>query len=174
MRKRFVGSRARRIALAALLLAGCEAGAAAETERTLSGGLPSLDRLGDAAWEALAAGDTARMERLRLTEREHNERVWPALPAARPEIGMPVDFAWKSLQMRNHWDRARLLERFRGSAARVREVRCASVRDYPNLRVHSGCVVHLREPSGVERSVRIFKDAVELQGEWKLFRYQID
>lgn len=174
MRRGLGGSHARRILVVALLLAGCATEAAGKAERILPGSRPTLDELGDAAWEALTAGDTARMERLRLSEREHNQRVWPALPAARPEIGMPVDFVWQSLQMRNHWDRARLLERFRGSAARLREVRCASVSDFKDFRIHSDCVLHLREPSGMERSVRIFKDALELQGEWKLFRYQVD
>lgn len=154
-------------------LAGCDGGP--ERAPRITGGAPSLDALGQEAWTALVAGDTAGLRRLRLTEREHNELVWPELPASASEAGFPVDFAWQNIRTRNAAAVADLLAVFGGSGARLLDTRCAgSAESYATFRILRECGLVLEWEDGTERRLEAFRHVLEMDGRYKIFRYYSD
>ena len=147
------------------------------------GAASSLDDLGEAVLDAFVAGDLATLERFRLTEAEHNEVVWPELPAAQGPSPYPVDMAWQNSQLRN----GRAIPRVRRllgdlgwaaeSAASGEEsiafdsVLCeGETQHFATFFVRTDCYTHLRVDGKVYR-IQLFKDVLERNGGHKIFRY---
>lgn len=174
--------RARRAAgvLPAALAAGlialttCTKGTSAQAP-ALTGSEPSLDALAGTAWAALQAGDTAALARLRLTEEEHNARVWPELPAADPAVNYPVDQAWQNIELRDRAALERLLPRWRGSGHKLEGIRCVGdPAPFRSFEVLQDCWLKVRAPGGRAEDVQLFKDVLVRGGEHKVFRYYAD
>lgn len=139
------------------------------------GSAPSLEALGETVLRGLADGDTLALERVRLTEREHNEVVWPELPAAAPEVGFPVDFAWENIEMRNRRALGRILPGYRGREVTFRDVRCrGGTEEFRTFHVLTDCHVAFAVPGGGRLEARIFKDVLVRHGGYKIFRYDED
>ena len=175
------------VALAGLALgAGCLGGDAARErpdgtaeqpgvapELRFEGSAPSLDALGRHVIAALTRGDTAGLREVRLTEAEHNVVVWPELPASRPAINFPVDFAWANIENRNRRGLDRTLPLYRGSGARFEGVRCRGATEtFTTFAVHTDCWVafSLAGREGAYEA-QIFKDVLARGGGYKIFRY---
>lgn len=132
----------------------------------------SLEALGRTALEAVTRGDTATLERLRLTEHEHNEVVWPELPASAPELNFPVDYAWKNIRLRNRAALDRVLPQYRDWAVTYEGIHCEGrTEEFETFRVHTDCTLLLSTEEGVPLSLQLFEDALERGGGFKLFRY---
>lgn len=167
-RRRLLG-----VLLLPLLAGGCEGSgeSVAEEEAAFPGSAASLDALGRTILTALVTGDTLSLERVRLTKDEHNGVVWPELPASRPEINFPVEFAWENIQLRNHRNLGRILPRFRSRTLQFRGVRCAGTEVFRSFQVHTDCHLVFHSPDyGVVRA-RVFEEALERNGGFKIFRY---
>ena len=142
--------------------------------RRLPGSADSLDGLARSVVAGLAARDTARLQALRLTEFEHNELVWPKLPAARPEANFPVDFAWKNIQIRNRAALGRLLARYGGRPLELVGVKCdGETQRFDTFDVLTNCRVRFRDEFGTYDR-QLFKDVLVMDGEYKIFRYYAD
>ena len=137
------------------------------------GSAPSLDRLGEEVLAALSAGDSETLERFRLTEHEHNETVWPELPAAAAEVNFPADYAWENIQNRNHRGRERIEPLYRGRDHRFERVECRGETEvFETFAVRTDCWVVFRATFGRQwYEAQIFKDALIRGGGWKIFRY---
>jgi hypothetical protein len=131
-----------------------------------------LDALGRRVLGGLAAGDTALLHQVRLTEREHNEVVWPELPASRPEANFPLDFAWQNIQMRNRRDLGRILPWFRRRELDLDRVECrGEVQRFETFQVLTDCwVVFATREHGLLEA-QVFKDVLVRGGGHKIFRY---
>ncbi len=157
--------------LAGLLLASCNSppspGALA-----FPGASPSVEVLARDALRGLAASDAMLLERLRLTETEHNEVVWPELPASAPEIGFPVDFAWRNIQLRNESALERVAGWYRSNAVRYQVAECrGETQAFATFRVHTDCRVLFLTIRGELLEAQLFKDVLERDGGFKIFRY---
>lgn len=165
-----------RLLLLAVLvpLAGCgpsDAGAAAAPR--LAGGTATIEGLGEQVWGALVAGDTAGLEALRLTRREHDELVWPEQPAARqPSATANLGFWWDNIQTRNGAAVDDLIRSHRGSTARLVATRCAGEpRRYETFQALTDCHLVLEDGDGSARRVRAFRHVILMDGRHKLVRY---
>lgn len=139
------------------------------------GSAPSLEALAETVLRGLADGDTVALERVRLTEEEHNEVVWPELPAGAPAIGFPVDFAWENIQMRNRRALGRMLPGYRGREVTLHGVRCRGGTEvFRTFHVQTDCRVVFIVPGGGRVEARIFKDVLVRHGGYKIFRYYED
>jgi hypothetical protein len=157
--------------LVAQSCAGPDAGGAAGR---LAGAPTSLERLGQRVVAALAAGDAAGLERLRLSEYEHNGLVWPELPAAAPEANFPVDFAWENIERRNGVAVVNLLTRYAGRRLRETATECIGPRRrFASFEVLTDCYVSF-EAEGRLQTQQLFKDVVVMDGGYKIFRYYHD
>jgi hypothetical protein len=162
-----------RCASAAALLALSACAEPAGEPLVLQSGASSLDELGVGVVAALEAGDTARLAGYRVTEAEHNERLWPYFPAARQSPPIGVGFAWQNIQLRNAAALERLLPRFRGKAFRVVGTECkGGPEEYGAFRVLRDCAIRIAWiEEGVPRTIRPFRSVVVANGRYKLIRY---
>lgn len=151
-----------------------ERGAGAEASR-FPGSAVSLDDLGRTVLRALAAGDAAALARVRLTEREHDDVVWPELPAARAEVGFPADYAWENIERRNARDLERVLPWYGDRAPEHVRVECrGGLEEFETFRVHTDCWEVFRVGGGPPLEAQLFKDVLERGGGFKIFRYYAD
>ncbi|MCG8469333.1 MAG: hypothetical protein MJB57_14185 [Gemmatimonadetes bacterium] len=138
--------------------------------QVLHGSASTLAELTTEVLAGLASADTSRLERLRLTETEHNEMVWPELPASQGNF--PLDFAWRNISMRNAAARGELLGELGGHELDFVDVECrGQTRTFASFRVHTDCWVLLRRDGEQLPAQQLFKDVLDWDGELKVFRY---
>ncbi|MDX1395531.1 MAG: hypothetical protein R3195_14180 [Gemmatimonadota bacterium] len=134
--------------------------------------MSSLDELATEVLAGLASADTLRLDRLRLTEYEHNELVYPELPAARPENNHPAEMAWANISTRDRVAKERLFAEFGGEALELVRAECAGPTEvFESYVVHTDCRVTFRRDGEMFPPVQLFKDVLERDGELKIFRY---
>lgn len=145
----------------------------ASAELRFPGSTETIDGLGRAVLEALSRSDTVALAELRLTEREHNDVVWPELPAARPKVNFPIDFAWSNIEMRDRRSLTRLLPVFDGLDAHFRTVQCrGATQTFETFEVLTDCWT-IFDVEGREGpfEAQLFKDVLVRGGGHKIFRY---
>ena len=158
-------------------LFACLLGAGCDEPRSLGelafpGSSLSMDALARDALRGLADSDTIQLDQLRLTETEHNEVVWPELPASAPEVGFPVDFAWRNIQLRNYSALGRVGGWYESNPVRHQVTECrGETREFATFRVHTDCWVLFLTIRGELLEAQLFKDVLERDGGFKIFRY---
>lgn len=138
----------------------------------LSGSASSLEELATTVLAGLAAADTSLLESVRLTEREHNELVWPELPASAPDIDYPVDLAWGNISTRNRAALGDLDAAYGGHDLRFAEIECRGPTEpFESFVVHTDCWVTLERDGEQIAPQQLFKDVLDWNGGLKIFRY---
>lgn len=137
------------------------------------GSAASLDDLGRGVFESFVQNDREALEAFRLTEEEHNTVVWPELPAAQAEEPFPLDLAWRNIELRNGRAVPRAANALRRADAETFEgTECeGAVQPFQTFVVHTDCRVRFRATGGERYRVLLFKDALERNGGYKVFRY---
>jgi len=165
-------------AVLALGVSGCvDAGTAHETgaaaELRFEGSASTLDDLGDGVLEGLVGGDEGSLQGWRLTEREHNEVVWPELPASAPELNFPLDYAWQNIESRNRRGLTRILPLYADRDLAFRRVECrGGTERFGTFEVLTDCwVVFEHRDQRRVYEAQIFKDVLARGGGYKIFRY---
>lgn len=131
------------------------------------GGVASLDELASTMLAAVSAGDTSAMHTLRLSEAEHNELLWPHLPASRPEFNMSVAFAWGNLQRTSVRDAWRIVNDVGGRDWTFVSLDCRKGRtSYGPATVHGDCWVTAANGPDTQ-TFKVFGSAVEWGGSFK-------
>lgn len=154
--------------MAALLTMACGQPGGSRLEE----GAATLDELGRAVWTAIVQQDTAALDRLRLSEFEHNELVWPEQDASRPEAGFPLDQAWQNIQLRNRAARTDLVHAFGDSIDRLVDTRCeGQPRRYRTFLALTDCQLVLESAGGGQRRVQAFRYVIRMDGRHKVVRY---
>lgn len=147
------------------------------TARAFPGSSPSLEKLGAEVLGALSRGDVAALEGFRLTEAEHNEQVWPELPASAPEVNFPEDLAWANIETRDRSALGRILPFYRDNETSYEATECRGDRErFRTFTVLTDCWVLFTvtaEPSRVLEA-QLFKDVLVRGGGHKIFRYYDD
>ena len=87
------------------------------------------------------------------------------------EIGFPVDFAWRNIQLRNESALERVAGWYRSNPVRYQEAECRARPGHSRLRVHTDCWVLFLTALGELLEVQLFKDVLERDGGYKIFRY---
>lgn len=163
------------LALSLSLLAACAEGGAEPARPGFTGGAPSLEALAEGVVAALAAGDTAALASLRVTEFEHNRLLWPAFPAARQDPPFPVELAWENLEVRNAGALHRLRPRFAGRDVRLASVACPGGEErYAGFTVLHDCRLEVVEDGARRGVTQPFRSVVVRDGRYKLVRYRTD
>lgn len=147
--------------------------AVVDTSLRFEGSMGSLEALGLHVLDALVADDRKALDAVRLTEYEHNEVVWPELPASAPEVNFPVDYAWENIENRNRRGITRLLPFFAGRDHSLQSVECRGAREeFETFYVETDCWVVFSEGASLELwEVQLFKDVLVRGGGRKIFRY---
>ncbi len=136
---------------------------------------PTADALAREVLAALARQDYARLEALALDEEEFRRYVWPSLPAARPERNLPFTYVWGDLRQKSNNRLRATLGAHRGQAYQLETVTFSGgTTDYSGFRVHRDAVLKARDRAGHVMDLRLFGSAIEKDGAWKIFSFNID
>ncbi len=134
----------------------------------------SKDAAVTAFLQALAARDRDTLLRQAVSETEFLKHIWPALPASRPDVGMPADRAWTEQTQRNTNFLAQTLGEHGG---RRYELVAASFdgspTTYGSFTIHPKTTLDIRDEFGV-REVRLFGSMIESGGRWKIYSFVVD
>jgi hypothetical protein len=153
-----------------LLLSGCQPRPA-----PVGGTLPSPEALAAAVLEAYAARDDARLRDLALTEAEFRARIWPELPASRPERNLTADYVWKDLAQKSEASRRSLVARLGGRRFVLRAVDFAGeTTDYKTFSVSRTTELVVVDEDGAEQRLRVFGALLRVDGRAKVFSYVVD
>ena len=154
------------------VLSGSCVDASSSGARRLPGSAGSLAELAATVLVGLAAADTLGLESVRLTEFEHNELVWPELPASAPEVNFPVDLAWKNIRTRNRAALSDLFSLYGDRELQFVDAACRGPTEaFESFVVHTDCWVTLTRDGELAPPQQIFKDVLDWDGELKIFRY---
>lgn len=135
----------------------------------------SPDALARAVLDALAANDRARLESLALTEAEFRARVWPELPASRPERNLTADYVWNDLRLKSHASLQGTLARLGGQTFSLRRVEIAGeTTNYPTFSVSRSTELVVTDSTGAEQRIRVFGSILRADGRVKVFSYVVD
>jgi hypothetical protein len=153
-----------------LTLAGC-----APAPPPLDPTFDSPEAVARAVLEGFAAGDVAGLRRLALTEQEFRQRVWPELPASRPERNLPFSYVWGDLKQKSDASLSSLLARTRGRRLELVSVRFDEQKTpYKTYVVHRKSVFSVREGGGPSEELRLCGSMIEQDGRWKVFSFVVD
>jgi hypothetical protein len=168
--------RARSVAATACFLAMVAAAACGRMDAAarLSPAAPSREAAVRQVLDALAARDQAALEALALTEAEFRARIWPHLPAGRPEVGMPIEYVWGDTAARSRGHLGRLVALHGGRRFTLVRVMSGRATDYGSLTIHSGIRLMLREGERGVMEHRLFGSLVEADEGWKVYSYIVD
>ena len=152
------------------LIAGCRT-----APTPLTGTHASADALAREVLAALASRDRARLESLALSEAEFRARVWPELPASRPERNLTADYVWKDLEQKSRASLQTTLARLGGRHLELRRVEFrGETTDYETFSVSRDAELVVADADGVERRLRAFGSVVSDGGRVKVFSYVVD
>ena len=166
----FAGARLVLACSVLLLVAGCH-----DRPAPVSGTLPSPEALASAVLEAIAARDDARLRGLALGEAEFRDRIWPELPASRPERNLTADYVWNDLAQKSEASRRSVLVRFGGQRLALRSVEFAGeTTDYKTYSVSRDTELVVANEAGAEQRIRVFGSVLRVDGGVKVFSYVVD
>lgn len=149
-----------------------EASGEASPYLELTGGAGDLSSLGRLVVEAIGRTDTVTLEALRLTEHEHNDLVFPRLPAGQPPQNFPVDIAWANIRTRNSVAVLRLFERYAGKQLTFETVECiGETEKFEGFEVATDCWTEFTDSNGNRHRAQLFRHVLSSDGRYKIFRY---
>jgi len=160
--------------LPVLLVLGAGACGSSAAPVPLSPAYDSKDAAVEAFLHALTARDRATLSAMAVSETEFLKYIWPALPASRPEVGMPADRAWADQAQRN----AAYLSQTLGEHGGRRYTLLAAsfgapATSYGAFTVHPKTTLDVRTDNGT-LEVRLFGSMIESGGRWKIYSFVVD
>jgi hypothetical protein len=141
----------------------------------LTDAAPSVDALLGRFLAALADGDRAALERLRVNEREYLDIILPrSVEPEAPLQRMPPDkarFFWDLLNTKSAYSAQHLLNQFGGQRYRVKQVAYAKgKKTYAGFTGYEQLRLTLEDTSGQERELRT-GSIVEVHGAFKFVSF---
>jgi hypothetical protein len=159
------------VVLAALLAAGC----ASDARVPLAGSFASPEETARAVLDRLAARDLEALRGMALDEHEFRRLVWPELPSSRPEAGLPVDYAWRSLRQTSLGELAMTVGAHGGRRYELVAVRFRGpTTEYASFTIHRDTELAVRGRGGAEQAIRVFGSLIQRGGRWKVFSFVTD
>jgi hypothetical protein len=145
--------------------------AEAAPARSLVHASRSVDELMTKLLAALAARDLDALERLRVTEAEHTNLLWPEFPAK--DHNVQPALAWDMLNSRSHIGAGRAIGDWGGQELELLGVEFTrDTERYPTFVLHRGTLVHARASTGETLDLPFCGSVLELDGQWKLLSFK--
>ena len=141
----------------------------------ITGTLDTPESLAVAVLDALARRDEARLRALALTEAEFRTRIWPELPASRPERNLTAGYVWKDLAQKSDGYLRAVLARHGGQTMTLKRVEFSGeTTDYRTFSVSRKSQLVVTDASGAEQRIRAFGSLLRADGGVKVFSYVVD
>lgn len=163
------------VRLAGVLLAASLAAACDRTHRDFHDTLDTPEAVATAVLDGIARSDRPGLERLAVTEEEFRTRVWPELPASRPERKVPWDYVWGDLRQKSRGTLSSVLTQHGGRRYELLgvEYRGASTR-YSSFEVRRDPALRVRLSTGEITTIRLFGSMLVTKDGCKLLSYVVD
>lgn len=159
------------VVLAALLSPACSRAKAAPLEHTF--GSPA--DLANAVLAAVASNDRQTLDALALSGREFRERVWPELPASRPERNLPLEYVWSDLRQKSQGHLRQTLGQHGGRRYTLVDLKfLGETTSYSTFEVSRKAELRVRNEQGEEQVLRLFGSVLRSGSEYKIFSYVVD
>jgi hypothetical protein len=156
---------------ASVLSPACGRAKAAPFEHTFS----SPTDLASAVLDAIASRDRLALDALALSAREFRERVWPELPASRPERNLPLDYVWGDLHQKSQGHLGQTLAHYGGRRFALVDIEfLGETTSYPTFDVSRKAQLRVRNDQGEEQVIRLFGSILRSGAEYKVFSYVVD
>lgn len=137
--------------------------------------LPTVEALAAAVLDALAARDEVRLRRLAVSEAEFRERIWPELPASRPERNLTPEYVWRDLAQKSEASLRGVMARLGGQRLTLRAVDFrGATTPYATFAVSRKTELVVADPAGADQRVRVFGSVLRIDGGVKVFSYVVD
>ncbi|HXW03678.1 MAG TPA: hypothetical protein VD833_00485 [Vicinamibacterales bacterium] len=158
------------VACVVLIGAGCRT-----TPAPLAHTFESVDALAESVLDAVARRDADTLQSLALSEAEFRSRIWPELPASRPERNVPFDYAWRDLSQKSGMYLRQTLARYGGQRYHLVRVEfLGTTTAYRSFDVARRTQLVVRDRSGAEQAIRLFGSVLRSGSQHKLFSYVVD
>ena len=136
---------------------------------------PTADALAREVLTALEKRDADRLHQLAISEAEFEHRVWPALPAARPERNMPWSYVWMDLRQKSGATLQRTLKAHGGRHYDLDTIEFdGETTEYGSYRVARDARLVVRDSAGQRQELEIVGSMISGPEGWKVFSYLID
>jgi hypothetical protein len=153
---------------ACLFAAGC-------SSAPLEGSHASPEALAQAVLDSVERRDLDALSTLALNEAEFREEVWPELPAARPERGLPFSYVWGDLHQKSAAALQQSLSVHGGKGYMLKAVNFSGgTTQYKTYLVHRESALIVTDADGRERELGLFGSVLEKDGRFKVFSYVIE
>lgn len=153
--------------------AACNAGASRRAP--LAHTFESPSALVGTMLDAVERHDSQRLQQLAVSEEEFRAVIWPELPSSRPQVNLPVEYAWGTLYQNSRTSLAVTLREHGGRRFSLVRVDLGEVSThYATFAVHREPTVVVRDESGREHRLDLFGALLERDGRWKIFSYVRD
>jgi hypothetical protein len=144
-------------------------------QRPLGHTAASPDALARAVLAALEERDASGLQALAVSEDEFEQRVWPGLPAARPERNMPWSYVWMELRQKSELTLKRTLRELGGRRYTLESVHFAGpTTTHGSFHVHRNAVFVVRDAAGSQQQLKIVGSLLQSDEGWKVFSYVND
>jgi hypothetical protein len=141
----------------------------------LTNAQPSSEGLARELLSALARRDETQLQALAVTSEEFEQRVWPELPAARPERNLPWSYVWMDLRQKSDAMLRRTLNEYGGRAYQLETVRFdGQATTHGSYRVFRETTLVVRDGVGARHELRLCGSMIQADGGWKVFSYVVD
>jgi hypothetical protein len=142
---------------------------------TLRSDITTRDALVKRVVAALAAGDTAALERTAVNAREYAWLYFPTARVAKPPYEVPPALAWFQVQEKNRRGVLRALRELSGHRVTIESYHCDSEPTVEDQnRVWTGCAVTLVRDTERMVDLKIFGAILERDGRFEVLSYQND
>lgn len=141
----------------------------------LNGGESSRQALVTAFTAALAAQDARALGTMALSRAEFASLYFPNTPDATRAMGLPPQRKWDQIVLNSEKGIGRALSRLGGTPLTLQSLDCPNppITSGP-MKLHEGCLVHLRRGDGTAFDGRIFGSIIEYGGRFKFVGYSND
>jgi hypothetical protein len=143
-----------------------------DSATALTGGSPSREALVRRFVHALAANDTADLQRMAVRGREFADLYYPESPYTRPPYRQSPALAWSLIQNPSTSGLTRLVRRLGGKSIVYVSHRCDPkiAHEGRNVR-YAGCLVRIVDERGDTVTKRYFGSILERDGQFKFLSY---
>ena len=125
--------------------------------------------------QAIENRDIVVLNALALNREEFVERVWPELPAARPERNLTASFVWGDLNQKSNVTLRDTLAAHGGKKYELVSVHfLGKTTSYRSYLVHRESELTVKNPEGQEQQIRLFGSVLEMDKRFKVFSYVVD
>jgi hypothetical protein len=122
-----------------------------------------------------AQNDFDGLERLRITEREFTDRVWPELPVSASASEYARDYAWRDLTQKSRLYLRQLLAEHGGRRYRLVRVEfTGETTRHRTFAVHRKSRLVVRNTAGDIATLRLLGSVIEAGNRFKVYSFVVD